>query len=499
MLIILLKKIEKIYIKNVSIIYVKKMSSIINITNFINEFKNNTLEDFKKELYNNSLMCKYYEDEQLLLVYHKFNANCIIKNELEKECRSLVISIPDYKVISYTCSNPLCNKEAQYYLINQLNNNNNESLNVFKCYEGSLLSLFNHNNKWFLSTRRCLDANDSMWNNVSHYKMFHDVLDKENITFDEFTNRLNPNFGYYFVLIHYNNKQIIDYSNEFGNEYSKLCLAFVRNKDTQEEEIDMFDYTPYQNIFKPEKTTIEEFDIENRTLNPLLNNEGIIIKFNNNLLKLQTISYQFSKAQGSDSNIYKGYIYLYQIDQLKIYIQNYDNHKIYEKIINPQNNSEIYDTIGVVDSVFKVLTSELFELFKLLWKPKIKEHKNNELYNKLPKEYKDVLYGIRGIFFKLKTSYIEMLKNKTINPENNFFGIKDIYKYLKLLDIDQFCALLRQRKLMFNWLNIENTNPNLLLFKTISHKCDKVHCKLIAIFINKLYPEITLTEIPQIK
>ena len=121
------------------------MSSIINITNFINEFKNNTLEDFKKELYNNSLLSKYYEDEQLLLVYHKFNSNIIIKNDLEKECRSLVISIPDYKVISYTCSNFLCNKEAQYFLINQLNNLNNiEQLDVFKCYEGSLLSLFNH-------------------------------------------------------------------------------------------------------------------------------------------------------------------------------------------------------------------------------------------------------------------------------------------------------------------------------------------------------------------
>ena len=36
----------------------------------------------------------------------------------------------------------------------------------------------------------------------------------------------------------------------------------------------------------------------------------------------------------------------------------------FKKIINPYDNSESYDTIGMVDAVFKVITSELYELFK---------------------------------------------------------------------------------------------------------------------------------------
>jgi hypothetical protein len=109
---------------------------------------------------------------------------------------------------------------------------------------------------------------------------------------------------------------------------------------------------------------------------------------------------------------------------------------------------------------------------------------NVELYNILPKEYKDILYGLRGIYFEIK-------KNKSL------FGIKDIYNYLKFIDIEHFCALLRQRKLMFNWIILESsTNLHLQSFKTISVKCEKVQLKLTAIFINRLFPEILASDIP---
>ncbi len=234
---------------------------------------------------------------------------------------------------------------------------------------------------------------------------------------------------------------------------------------------------------------MDEFANENQKLSIDVNIEGIIIKTvkdnKNYLLKLQTNSYQFCKAVGENSNIFKGYLYLYQNEKLKNYIQNNKDHKNLEKIVNPYNSNESFDTIGVVDCVFKVFTSELFELYKLLWKITNGQHQNVELYNILPKEYKDILYYLRGIYFKLKA-------------EKKLFGIKDIYQYLKTIDVEQFCALLRQRKLMFNWIaNSDNKNEQLNIFKTISGRCDKVNIKLIAIFTNKIFPEILPTDIPQ--
>ncbi len=460
---------------------------IIYIKNFINDLKikneNLTVEDIKKTFEEKSIMSKYYEQDKLLLIYHKYDLT--LKTDLENYSRSFVIDDTTFDIVSYSCQNPICNKEAQQTILN----NNQMILKSFRCYEGSLLSLFNHNNKWHLSTRRCLDSKESMWKEVSHWDMFNSVLIKENKTFDEFCSLLDINLGYYFVLVHHNLKNIVDYSNKFGPEYTKLCLAFVRSKETQEE---IYDYTfpTFNHIFKSEEITIEQFSEENKNINLNVDNEGIIINTNTCLLKLQTISYQFCKAMGSNSNIFKGYIYLYQNGILKEYLLNYENHKNFGKIINPYNLSETFDIIGVVDSVFKVLTSELFELFKLFWNFKSKDHQNNELYKILPKEYKDILFGLRGLYFTIKSNNLK-------EDIKHMFGIKDIYNYLKSLESEQICALLRQRKLMFNWIINDTLNNNeLKLFKTISSNCDKVHCKLIAIYINKLYPDILSTDIP---
>jgi hypothetical protein len=460
---------------------------IILINKYINDYKENNneiiIDDFKKKLYENySIMTKFYEEDNLMLLYHKFDMPT--NSEFEQECRSLVLDMDSISVISYTCPNPITNRKAQQFLLN----NNDLTLDMYKCYEGTVISLFCNKNKWYISTRRCLDSKESIWTDTNYHDMFIDVLNKENITFNDFVEKLNPEYGYYFILIHHKNKHVIDYSQQFGKEYTKLCLVFVRNKETQIE-INDYKLDNYENIFKPEKMTMDEFANENQKLSIDVNVEGIIIKTvkdnKNYLLKLQTNSYQFCKAIGENSNIFKGYLYLYQNEKLKNYIENNKDHKNLEKIVNPYNINESFDTVGVVDCVFKVLTSELFELYKLLWKITNGQHQNVDLYNIIPKEYKDILYYLRGIYFKLKA-------------EKKLFGIKDIYQYLKTIDVEQFCALLRQRKLMFNWVaTSDNKNEQLNIFKTISNRCDKVNIKLIAIFTNKIFPEILPTDIPQ--
>lgn len=461
---------------------------IIFINEFIEDYKSaypeTCVESFRKKLFEEySIMSKYNEDDKLLLVYHKFDLPTT--TQFEQACRSLVIDMETLRVVSYTCPNPISNKDAQQFLLN----NNDIELSIFKCYEGSILSLFNHNGKWYLSTRRCLDSKQSNWNDSNYYDMFMDVLNKENITFEDFTSALNPELGYYFILIHHKNQIIIDYTSQFEENYTKLCLVFVRSKNDQ---IEIYDYQfpSYNNIFEPEKMTMEDFSIVNQNLNVNVELEGIVVKATKDnktyLFKLQTTSYQFCKAIGPDSNIFKGYLYLYQSGILKDYIENTKEHKSLDKIVNPYNTSESFDTIGVVDCVFKVFSSELFELYKLLWKLTNGEQQNAELYTLLPKEFKDILYGLRGLYFKIKA-----------NPEKKLFGVKDIYQYLKTIDIEQLCALIRQRKLMFNWVIVNKTSLVLNLFRTISNKCDKVHLKLFAIFTNKIFPEIMPTDIPQ--
>lgn len=462
-------------------------SPITYINDFISNYKSNNLEinieDFRKKLYQEySVMSKYDETENLMLIYHKYELPTT--NDLDQDCRSLVLDMSNLQVISYTCPNPIQNKEAQQFLLN----NNDLILDMYKCYEGSILSLFHHNDKWFLTTRRCLDSKNSIWNGTNYRDMFMDVLNKENITFDEFTQKLDKDLGYHFILIHHKNKIIIDYTNQFGENYSKLCLVFVRSKLTQEE-ITNYELNPYANIFSPEKMSMEEFVTINETLTTNVETEGIIIKTQKNdkyyLIKLQTNSYQFCKAIGPSSNMFRGWLHLYQNGTLKNFVNSNKEHQNLCKIANPYNPTEYFDITGVADCVFKVLTSELFELYKKLWMLDTGKHNNLELYGILPKEYRDVLYVLRGISFKIKN-------------DKRYLNIKDIYKYLKEIHVNQICALLRQRKLMNNWVTSNKTNELLQQFRTISSYCDKVHLKLIAIFTSNLFPDIMSTEIPQI-
>jgi hypothetical protein len=253
------------------------------------------------------------------------------------------------------------------------------------------------------------------------------------------------------------------------------------------------------NIFLSEKiNSLEEFDNLNKkdqfTLPP--KSEGVVIKcFDTNinryrLIKLQTMNYQFAKSIGSEKNIFMGLIHLYQNSKLNEYIAQMPNLK---KIINPLNTSESFDTIGTIDALFKVCTSEIFELFKVLYDIKNGKHIDNTLYKLLPKEYKDIMFSIRGIYFKKKAKIIGKQLEYTEMKEY-YLQIRDIYNLLKTIPTEHFCALLKMRKLMFNWTKV---NPLVSDFNKISFKCDKIHFKLISIYTNKLFPNIMPYDIPE--
>jgi len=464
---------------------------------FINEYLNkyHKLEELRKELFKKNILTKDYIEEGLFLIYHKYNN--LQSTDLERECRSIIIDRNTKQILSYSCEAPLMNTEAMEYLL--LNPSENQT--ITKCYEGTLLSVF-FKDKWYVSTRRCLNSKESVWGaeQKSHYDMFMEVLnDSGYLTFDDFSNKLNQNLCYYFVLIHHQNKNLVVY----GPNYRKLALAFVRNINNQTE-IDLYSDNILteinniidSNIFISEKiANLEIFDNLNKKDQFCLppTTEGIIIKLfdknqnKNKLLKLQTFSYQFAKSIGSEKNMYMGLIHLYQKDKLIDYFAENNNNNL-KKIINPLNLHESYDSIGAIDALFKVCTSELFELFKLLWDIKTGKHLQDSLYKFLPKEYKDILFGIRGLYFKKKMESIKT--NKIV-----YLQIKDIYQYVKNIPTENFCAFNKMRKLMYNWSKI---NSNLSDFNKISAKCDKIHFKLAAIYCNKLFPNIMPEDLPPV-
>ncbi len=458
------------------------------LSHYIKNLKNT--DNVNKYLYQNyNIMTKEYPG--MTIYYNKYDSKH--KTTLESASRSVIMD-DKYNVLCYTCNTPLYNTDAIQFLYR----NKDKEKTTYVCYEGSFMSVFNHNNEWFLASRKNIlkisSANTEINTDESggQFKMFMEVLSQDNKTINEFCSQLNPEYTYHFVLIHHKNENIVDYESMFGKDYKKLCFIFARTQSTQEEvkPTDVDSSFASESIILPtiidEETAqkfISKLSDDNVMQSPDI--EGLVIKVNNQVLKLQSASYKFHKSIGSDKNMFRGFITLYQNNSLKNFFTN-DNKSVFKKIVNPMNTTESFDTMGMIDALFKVITSELHKLFYLLWNDN-GNHNNKDLYKILPREYKDMMFHLRGVFFS----------NKAKSQENeNFLKMKDVYNFIKTIDISTFESFIRCRKLMLNWIRIKKTDENVIKFITTLYKCEKVYYKLAAIYTTKLFPEIMPEDLP---
>ena len=174
------------------------------ITSFLSEnsvFNVDSLIKFvyskmKNKSYHHRIHYRNY-DENLIQLYTESSQEHT-KWPIFNACRSIVIDKLQNKIISYSHPNIeyLEYEVAKQYLQESANQKFTES------HEGTLISIFHHNNKWYYGTRRQLDM--YMTNNISygkkselsHGEMFEDALSKLEITIDEFESSLTiGNFG----------------------------------------------------------------------------------------------------------------------------------------------------------------------------------------------------------------------------------------------------------------------------------------------------------------
>lgn len=424
----------------------------------VNSFLKN--ENLKKTLVENNIHYKEYPDEGLMIMFNNYDSS--FSSPLHNECRSLVVDMNNKKVVNYTCPNPLRNERGIDYLMRH-----KLKYEIYECYEGSLLSLFNYNGKWYLSTRKCLDASESVWKGEkSHYDQFMEVLNESGYSsIDELTDKLDSKLSYHFVLVHYMNGNYVDYSKEFGDCYKKLVLAYMRDSNMEmvsTDEVNIYDSNIIMNRRLESIKWLDEYNKEN-SFNLPPSSEGLILRgVNNNkevFIKLQSHNYQMASAMLPKEQVFSGLLKLYQLDKLKEYLNIKENEK-YVRITNPYNPKLKNLTIGVIDKSFKILTKELLNLHNILYDKEYK-HKNEELYSILPGEYKSILFNLRGICYR-----------------NVILELKDVYIYLKKMDINKLENLLRVRKSLLE-LNGEK-------LEIIQEGIDKRDFKMINILTNKI-------------
>jgi hypothetical protein len=457
----------------------------LKLNEIINSLNNKSFDELETELCNNIGDIHLIKDNGLLLVANNYEKDINKMSELEKECRSIILD-ENLNIICYTFNSIYYNDDAKQYLLN----NNNNDYKIYECYEGTILTVYYHNDQWNVSTRRCLDAKKSIFfSNKSYFELMNETLnDTYNMNFKMFVSKLNKDNYYMFVLVNHENKNIVDYTKEFGENYKRLFHIMTRDRNTHneiDEVIDMID-TPkeYKDFAEYDKLNQDKTEI----VLPL-EREGFIVKITDNdsnqcnMLKFQTNKYKkIRDISPNTNNKYQALIELYKNGKLIEYMKFF-----------PQNSKitfedEVYDSLGVIDATLKVLTSEFFELFKLLWNISTGENRNKELYDKLPKIHKKILYQIRGIYFRNKSKYIETMKLQKYDKQSyqgdkyRIIKISDIYDLLKkICNSKDIIKLIMARHEINQQYNTQ--------FNNLSNKCDKISLKMITILTNKLLDE----------
>jgi len=429
-------------------------------------------DDDEKQIYHISMK----EDDAAAIFYYS-NDNKILSqiNDIETNCRSYIIDKVSLKPLGTQYNKIIYNDDALEYI----KDINLDNIVIQKCYEGTLLLVYYHNNKWYVSTRRCLDASKSTWiRNKSYYDLFMEVIDNK-FTLDD----LDKDLCYHFVLIHHKNKNIVNYS-YLGDEYKSIFHIMTTRKYTLEE----VEYSIKDNEYAVNYETVNNIDellknlndvSKNDESNKLITTEGYVLrvyegeKFKSRfkILKLQTEIYQrIAKMKPNNSNIHQCFLELYQKDKLNDF--------------TPYFTKFNYEVMKRIHTSMRNMAKEILNIYH-----NTRNKKNPEMYSLLTGQYKKLLYSLHGIYIENKnddtSEKTEKIESLDISSENESINIYDVYNYIKSLPQNELKQLyqdrmkllenqnvtflnrhcihsLTQSKLMFDKMNDEEYNKELL-------------------------------------
>ncbi|QKF93983.1 hypothetical protein QKU48_gp0525 [Fadolivirus algeromassiliense] len=443
-------------------LFIRQLSDTKGSSILYDEFKEELLKttDNGNKKYN--IFIK--EDDNLCMLYNNPHKSLENISEFESSIRSVILEKSTLKPLVTQYNKILYNNESLEFI-------KDKDWNKFviqKCYEGTLIVVFNHNSKWYITTRRCLNAQDSTWiRDHSYYDMFVEAMENK-FSFED----LNVDYCYHFILVHYKNKNIVSY-NTLGREYKELYHVLTTEKYTLKEvPVVINDKVKY--ITEEKFTSLQELQNEiikqneNDVKYQKVTLEGYVLRYYLGdvgsspfvTLKLQTPIYEsLMNLKPNNSNIYQCFLELYQQDKLHEflpYFTRYGNDVVKRIHISMQN-----------------ISKEMLDLYHMT-----RNKNNGEMYNKLSVQYKKCLYEIHGLYIKNRKNDFENGVDVKTNGNTKSINVFDVYHYLKTLPSNELRQLYYDRNQIISdvemkFLNrncINTTTQSTLMFKHLKNK-----------------------------
>lgn len=331
-------------------------------------------------------------DKNIVLLHNSYKRDDVKHfKELYDEVRSVVLDLTAIEgtniVVSLADKTPIRLTDVEYE-----KNINEDDICEFS-YEGTMIYVYNHNDKWFFGTTTCPSMDDSMFFHPkkTHGMMFDEYLDKifnteistnncedddvvmddeeetittQNIKREMFCQHLNKDYTYGFMLVHYENRHIMDYSQEFGNEYKELFHIFTREKintKVVEQKLDL----PVRYIQKTKD--------KNEALETLRKNIGIyslmITNKNSNITKKVSLKniIDIENENIGNSNVWMNMLHVYSMKKNDFKINNYINKYLSEEkkidIFNIVVNNQKLSPTYIIDTTMKFIAKLMNYLY----------------------------------------------------------------------------------------------------------------------------------------
>jgi hypothetical protein len=373
----------------------------MKLIQFIRENNINNYETLKTILESETYNLKIKEDNEYpdLFLIHTQN-NSAFNIQFVNECNGIILEKNTFKVVCYTfnkCAD--IDDITNTQIITQNIDLNN--LYVENAVEGTLIRLFYYNDKWIVSTKKCIDASKSKWLSEKNFLQ----LFKECVNNFDFIKNLNNSYCYSFIIMHPENNIVVNYTNPFIYHISTRDLNSLNEID-----IDI-------GIPKNKRNYVEHNNFENTLINMYNDNsllyEGLIfIDTHYNRLKLKTPYYNKVRGiWGNTNNRFYRYLELRKDSNLlNEYLSYYNNDR--NKFIQYEQKIQ-----NLANNILQIYLSKHV-------------HKNNI---KIPFFFSKTIYKLHGDFFKdkIKTDYNKvMLTLLELEPKNICFIMNNYEKYI---------------------------------------------------------------------
>lgn len=356
---------------------------------------------------------EFKEDDDHILVFSSSNQRT--GNELDDSIKSMIVDKSTFTPIVSQFNKLIYNDDAIQYLSGK----NWDNVTVKYCYEGTMIIVFFSHEKWYVCTRKCLDAKKSYWiKNISYHDLFMDAIDGKFKVED-----LDKKYCYHFILIHHKNRNIVDYS-RLGKQYKTVSLAMTTEKYT----LNRVQYTINDSVIYPrivKFNNIQEVvdDLAKISIGDknthIISTEGFIIEYSENgvltLLKIQTPIYKYiASAKPNVSNLDAMFLELYQHDKLVEFV--------------PYFTTQCRDVVNRIHRAMKTISFEILNIYH-----STRSHKNEKLYDALPSSYKCVLYNIHGKYIQKHNKELEKQDTCELGDHKSI-TVYDVYESLKHLE-----------------------------------------------------------------